>query len=56
MPANAAAAADDDASPALQYPAIDDYRMANRTYRYASETATLYPFGFGLSYVDVPNG
>ncbi len=30
-------------------PAFDDYRMANRTYRYFTG-APLYPFGHGLSY------
>jgi beta-glucosidase len=30
-------------------PAFDDYRMANRTYRYF-QGEPLYPFGFGLSY------
>ncbi len=30
-------------------PPFDDYRMANRTYRYFNGNA-LYPFGFGLSY------
>jgi beta-glucosidase len=30
-------------------PAFDDYRMANRTYRYFKGTP-LYPFGHGLSY------
>jgi len=30
-------------------PAFDDYRMANRTYRFFTG-APLYPFGFGLSY------
>jgi len=32
-----------------QLPPFEDYRMANRTYRYFSGTP-LYPFGFGLSY------
>jgi beta-glucosidase len=30
-------------------PAFDDYRMANRTYRFFTGTP-LYPFGYGLSY------
>ncbi|MBK8795786.1 MAG: glycoside hydrolase family 3 C-terminal domain-containing protein [Anaerolineales bacterium] len=32
-----------------QLPLFEEYNMAGRTYRYASE-APLYPFGFGLSY------
>jgi beta-glucosidase len=32
-----------------QLPPFDEYRMANRTYRYF-ESEPLYPFGFGLSY------
>ncbi len=32
-----------------QLPPFDDYRMANRTYRYFAGEP-LYPFGFGLSY------
>jgi beta-glucosidase len=32
-----------------QLPPFEDYRMANRTYRYFTGTP-LYPFGFGLSY------
>lgn len=33
------------------FPPITDYSMANRTYRYLkSNTAVLYPFGYGLSY------
>jgi beta-glucosidase len=32
-----------------QLPPFNDYRMANRTYRYF-EGEPLYPFGFGLSY------
>ena len=50
-----------------QLPPFEDYRMENRTYRYARQNP-LYPFGFGLSYthfnygnlacrpVDVPAG
>nr|WP_229364154.1 glycoside hydrolase family 3 C-terminal domain-containing protein [Sphingomonas sp. PL-96] len=32
-----------------QLPVFDDYRMANRTYRYFTG-APVYPFGYGLSY------
>lgn len=32
------------------YPNITDYTMAGRTYRYPSQYAPLYPFGYGLSY------
>ena len=32
-----------------QLPLFEDYSMAGRTYRYATEEP-LYPFGFGLSY------
>ncbi|XP_071794783.1 uncharacterized protein [Asterias amurensis] len=32
-----------------QVPPMTDYSMANRTYRYSSESP-LYPFGYGLSY------
>jgi len=32
-----------------QLPPFDDYRMANRTYRYLRQEP-LYPFGYGLSY------
>jgi beta-glucosidase len=34
-----------------QLPPFEDYNMAGRTYRYATEEP-LYPFGFGLSYTD----
>ncbi|PWJ35003.1 glycoside hydrolase family 3 C-terminal domain-containing protein [Sediminitomix flava] len=34
-----------------QLPTYDDYNMIGRTYRYMNEDP-LYPFGFGLSYVD----
>src|SRR5207248_4607 len=32
-------------------PPLDDYSMANRTYRYFKGDA-LYPFGFGMSYTN----
>ncbi len=34
-----------------ELPAFTDYSMAGRTYRYMTKDA-LYPFGYGLSYVD----
>jgi len=38
-----------------QLPPFEDYSMANRTYRYSTETP-LYPFGFGLSYTEFAYG
>lgn len=35
----------------FQYPAMTDYTMVNRTYRYFSGKP-LYPFGYGLSYTN----
>jgi beta-glucosidase len=36
-------------------PPMEDYDMRGRTYRYAEKTP-LYPFGFGLSYVEFEYG
>ena len=38
---------------AEKLPAMEDYSMENRTYRYADKDNILYPFGFGLTYTDI---
>ncbi len=37
-------------------PPYEDYAMQGRTYRYMSDAAMLYPFGFGLSYTQFTYG